>query len=523
VRAFAVRRRHRPRVFADTWLRKRTDIISSQEKTEHRIVFVESDPAAREGIRAAFELTGADAKLEFVSSPDAAFEVVRRETVDAIFVNQLQAGMDAFEFMSHLTAVGRETPVITMIGNPGDDAVLRTLRDGAFDCVGVDQDAYRAYPAVALRAIVRSETARGTSERASAVIRSQKQWMLIIDAITDLIFVIDDSGTIVKVNNAFATAIGSHPRAIVGNRINDVFNLDIPNGSFLRQVHQDGMPRIYEKKIGEEIYQISIFPLQDDKRPLTIHVMKNITEVRRLKDRLYYSDKLASIGLMVSGVAHEINNPLTGTIAYTELLAMKTTDEGVRAELKKILDSAERCKKIVDNLMTFSRQKTPSKSLESVNDIIDRAVDLQSYALRSNGIEVVREYDAQPTVFVDAQQVQQVVLNLLVNAEQAIMGARTEHGRIRIVTRCDRSSRRVTLTIADNGPGIPHQLASKIFDPFFTTKPVGVGSGLGLSIAHGIIAEHGGTIGFENLADGGVAFTIELPTGTAGLAERSAP
>ncbi len=492
-----------------------------QGKTGHTIVFVESSPAARDGIRAAFELTGADAKLEFVSSPDAAFEVMKRKSVDAVFVNQVQTGMDAVEFMRHLAALNRGAPVVMMAGHPGDDAVLRALRDGAFDCIAVDQDAYRSYPAVALRAIARSETARAISERASAVIRSQKQWMLIIDAITDLIFVIDDSGTIVKVNNAFATAIGSHPRAIVGNRINDVFNLDIPNGSFLRQVHQDGTPRTYEKKIAEEIYQISIFPLQDEGRPLTIHVMKNITEVRRLKDQLYYSDKLASIGLMVSGVAHEINNPLTGTIAYTELLAMKTTDEGVKAELKKILDSAERCKKIVDNLMTFSRQRTPSKSLESVNDIIDRAVDLQGYALRSSGIEVVREYDPQPTVFVDAQQIQQVMLNLLVNAEQAIVSARRERGKIRIVTRCDRSTRRVILTVADNGPGIPHQIASKIFDPFFTTKPVGVGSGLGLSIAHGIIAEHGGTIGFENLAEGGVAFTIELPTGTAGLAERS--
>jgi C4-dicarboxylate-specific signal transduction histidine kinase len=257
--------------------------------------------------------------------------------------------------------------------------------------------------------------------------------------------------------------------------------------------------------------------LQDDGRPLTIHVMKNITEVRRLKDQLYYSDKLASIGLMVSGVAHEINNPLTGTIAYTELLAMKTTDEGVRAELQKILDSAERCKKIVDNLMTFSRQKTPSKSLESVNDIIDRAVDLQCYALRSSGIEIVREYDPQPTVFVDAQQIQQVVLNLLVNAQQALEGARRERGRIRLATKSDRSARRVIITISDNGPGIPEKIASKIFDPFFTTKPVGVGSGLGLSIAHGIIAEHGGTIRFENLESGGAAFTIELPTGVQAI------
>jgi C4-dicarboxylate-specific signal transduction histidine kinase len=236
--------------------------------------------------------------------------------------------------------------------------------------------------------------------------------------------------------------------------------------------------------------------------------------VRRLKDQLYHADKLASIGLLVSGVAHEINNPLTGTIAYTELLAMKVTDEDTRAELKKILDSAERCKKIVENLMTFSRQRTPSKSLETMNDIIDRTIVLRSYRLRTNSIEIVRDYDPATTVFVDAQQIQQVVLNLLLNAEQAIIDAGQAHGRIVFRTRSDKQRRRVIVTVSDNGPGIPQQIAAKIFDPFYSTKPIGEGTGLGLSISHGIITEHGGIIGFENNEGGGSAFTFELPTGT---------
>jgi signal transduction histidine kinase len=244
--------------------------------------------------------------------------------------------------------------------------------------------------------------------------------------------------------------------------------------------------------------------------------MKNVTAERRLKDQLYYSDKLASIGLLVSGVAHEINNPLTGTIAYTELLAMKVKDDDVKAELKKILDSAERCKKIVDNLMTFSRQRTPSQSLESINDIIDRAIDLQNYGLKTHHIEIVREYDSASTVFVDAQQIQQVILNLLVNAEQAIIDSGQVNGRIRLVTKFNKVTKRVIITVIDNGPGIPQKISAKIFDPFFTTKPVGIGTGLGLSIAHGIITEHGGTIRLEP-GEGGGAFTIELPIGTGSL------
>jgi PAS domain S-box-containing protein len=345
--------------------------------------------------------------------------------------------------------------------------------------------------------------------------------MSIIDAITDHIYVLDDAQRIVKVNNSFATTIGVHPRNIVGKPLREVFSHDITNEALLNDVRRDGTPQTYEKKIDGDIYQVSIFPLLENNRLLTIHVLKNITEVRRLKDQLYYADKLASIGLLVSGVAHEINNPLTGTIAYTELLAMKVTDEETREELKKILDSAERCKKIVDNLMTFSRQRKPSKSLETMNDIIDRAVGLRIYWLKTNGIEIFRDYDPATTVFVDAQQIQQVVLNLLLNAEQAILSARQEHGKIVFRTRADKQRKRVIVTISDNGTGIPQQVASKIFDPFYSTKPVGEGTGLGLSISHGIITEHGGTIGFGNNEGGGCSFTFELPTGADLPAEQS--
>lgn len=129
------------------------------------------------------------------------------------------------------------------------------------------------------------------------------------------------------------------------------------------------------------------------------------------------------MGLLVSGVAHEINNPLTGVIAYTELLMMKSGDENMKNELKKILQSAERCKRIVENLLTFSRQREPVKSLESINSIIERAIDLRGYWLRSSNIEVIKDFGEIPSLLMDAQQMQQVILNILLNAEQAIMEA----------------------------------------------------------------------------------------------------
>ena len=134
---------------------------------------------------------------------------------------------------------------------------------------------------------------------------------------------------------------------------------------------------------------MSSFPLEYDNKLTTIYVLKNITEIRRLREQLHHADKLASLGLLVSGVAHEINNPLTGVIAYAELLRMELAEKEGKVKVKKILDSAERCKKIVDNLLTFSRQQTSSKSLESINDIVERALDLRNYWLTVHNIQIV--------------------------------------------------------------------------------------------------------------------------------------
>ena len=143
-------------------------------------------------------------------------------------------------------------------------------------------------------------------ERLQAIILSQKQWMSIIDAITDYIFVIDGDRRLVKVNNAFAARFGAHPRDIIGRQCSDLLGPDISNDCVCNEVIRDNKPRTYEKTLGEDVYQVSIFPLREDAQQLAIHVMKNVTEVKRLKDQLYHADKLASIGLLVSeiGRAH---------------------------------------------------------------------------------------------------------------------------------------------------------------------------------------------------------------------------
>jgi two-component system, NtrC family, sensor kinase len=338
---------------------------------------------------------------------------------------------------------------------------------------------------------------------------SRRQWMGMLDAITDFIFLTDGDGTIVRTNRALATAFGKHPKELLGRKCEEFVNIDLPRVDGTEK--ETDLPLAVEKTINGETYLISSFPFFDNDKLLTVHVMKNVTRLERLREQLYYADKLTSLGLLVSGVAHEINNPLTGIIAYAELLRMRGLDRSIDDELQKILNSAERCKRIIENLMTFARQRTPSRTVELMSELIDRTIELRSHPLKTFNIEVTRDYGAMKSVFIDSQQMQQAILNVLLNAEQAIAVSEQQGGRIAVSTRYDGDADKVVIRISDNGPGIPKDLLPRIFDPFFTTKPVGIGTGLGLSIAHGIIAEHGGTLSVDSVEGEGTTFTIEIP------------
>ncbi|MBI4620048.1 MAG: response regulator [Desulfobacterales bacterium] len=480
--------------------------------TVAKILFIDGSSFGHDLIKTSFSRYLTGYHLEFVSTAEQGLEVIKRDHVKAVFVSQELPDMDGFELLREVKELKIQSPVIMMATDGAKRVAIKALKKGAEDCVTKSLKTFDAFPLILERAIFRYELNREMAKRDKLIIQSQKRWRAIFDAIVDFIFVIDDDYRLIKVNNTLAKVLGMHPKELIGKRCNELNNtIDVPDERCLKDVIKDGAPYIYEKNIGDDTYQISIFPLYDDDKPMTIHVMKNITEMRRLKEQLYHSEKLASLGLLVSGVAHEINNPLTGIIAYTELLGMSVVDEETSKKLGKILYSAERCKKIVENLLTFSRQKNPSKSLESINDIIDRVVDFRAYWLGVNNIEIEKDYDELSTVLVDSQQIQQAILNILLNAEQAMVDSNVDNRRIKFTTRYDRDNRKIIIKISDNGPGIPQNIISSIFDPFFTTKPAGSGTGLGLSISHGIIVEHEGNIMVKSPKGKGATFFIELP------------
>jgi two-component system, NtrC family, sensor kinase len=344
------------------------------------------------------------------------------------------------------------------------------------------------------------------------VLKSREEWQATIDAVTDYIFVIGRNQVIRKANFSFANSVKKHPREVIGMNIGELLSADVlhPHALSGEEPAADSMIS-KEVTIGDSTYVVSAFPAHYDDEEVFVYVMKDITELIDLRNKLYHSYKLASLGRLVSGVAHELNNPLTGILGYTEILSMKVQDEAIRKDLDKIYKSAERCKVIIESLLCFSRQQSTQRNLEYIHDIIDKTLELRAYWHRTLQIAVVKEYGKEiPLAYLDTQQIQQVILNILMNAEQAI----TESGRAgRIVIRVypDKGKQRIVVVISDNGVGIPRENVPRIFDPFFTTKPVNKGTGLGLSISYGIVLEHGGTISVESKEGEGTAFTIELP------------
>ena len=234
-----------------------------------------------------------------------------------------------------------------------------------------------------------------------------------------------------------------------------------------------------------------------------------VETLKTTQAQLVQSEKLSGIGEFVAGVAHELNNPLTSVMGFSELLKRADDNPQHQRFLEMIHKSAVRCQKIVQSLLSFARRHQPERKLSSVNELVEAAVEILQYQMRTSNIEVVTELDPElPKTMVDPHQVQQVFLNLINNARQAIEAHRPS-GWVRITT--GHHQQKARIIFEDNGPGIPESNLSKVFDPFFTTKEVGKGTGLGLSLCYGIIHEHGGTITVRSRAGVGATFVIELP------------
>ena len=270
----------------------------------------------------------------------------------------------------------------------------------------------------------------------------------------------------------------------------------------LQVLHADG-------RVGQ--FSVNLSPMRDEQGQVTsiVVVMSDVTDAASLQSKLMHAEKMAAVGQLVSGVAHEVNNPLTAILGFADLL-MENPElpDSARKDLRVILQEAQRTKQIVQNLLSFARQMPPQRKPVQLNAILKRTIQLRAYDFHSRGVGVTEHYDDDlPFVIGDSQQLQQVFLNILNNAYDAV---REAAGGPRIEIATTRKNDVVEVSFRDNGHGIEYP--DRIFDPFFTTKQVGEGTGLGLSICYGIVKEHGGEIlCSNNKGEPGATFTVRLP------------
>ena len=345
--------------------------------------------------------------------------------------------------------------------------------------------------------------------------RSEARYRHLVESASDAIVTLDANGRFTTVNHAAENISGYRREELVGQWFAPMLpDDDLPKALAHFQDALAGETGLFEtqfyRKDGEaRIISVTYSTPQKDEEVLCL--IRDVTDQKMLQEQLIQSEKMSAIGQLVSGVAHELNNPLAGISAFAQLLlAEKRFPPDQRTAAETIYSEARRASRIVQNLLTFARQHKAEKVPTTINQVLDDTLELRGYELRVRGIDVRREYDESlPDTMADAHQLQQVFLNLITNAEQAIEKAEGHHHRLTVRTR--RVAESIRIDVEDSGPGIPPNLIERIFNPFFTTKPTGSGTGLGLSISLGIVREHEGKIWAENAQQGGARFVVELP------------
>lgn len=373
----------------------------------------------------------------------------------------------------------------------------------------------------------RDVTARIKLER--EVEKSNTFFENVIQSTVDGIVVVDTKGNVLIFNEGMERLTGYNAREIMERgHLASFYNIDVARENMMKMRSDEHGPvgklnptsMSITPKDGEDIpvtLSASIIKI-DEKEVGSVGVFTDMREILKMRKdleeahfQLVQSEKIASVGKMAAGVAHEINNPLSGIMMYAELLKESFIDNSQHLkDIQEIIDQTLRCKNIVSELLEFSRQTVGKASSFSIEQMITKTLNLLINQALFQDIEVKKIIQSDmPEMVGDLGQLQQVFTNFFVNAADAMKGK----GRLDITAKYDTDSNQFTITVSDSGPGIPKELRDKIFDMFFTTKPVGKGTGLGLSISQKIINLHGGNILVDSPPEGGTRFIIELPLG----------
>jgi PAS domain S-box-containing protein len=343
----------------------------------------------------------------------------------------------------------------------------------------------------------------------------------ILNNTQTMIMVADTAGLISYANRRCYESGNFQQNDLVGHRLDSIISAGHQQAfqegfeTALHGMQVDNLELMIVRGNGSQgKFSVNISPMRDEAGEVTsvVVLMTDITDAAMIQAKLMHTEKMAAVGQLVSGVAHEVNNPLTAIMGFSDLLMENPEVPGsARKDLQVILEEAQRTKEIVQNLLSFARQRPPQRQRLQINDILRKTIALRAYDFSNHGVRIVEDFDeALPQLIGDSHQLQQVFLNILNNAYDAVQNSGRD-GVIEIQTVHDGGW--VEVLFRDNGEGIRHP--ERIFDPFFTTKEVGQGTGLGLSICYGIVREHEGEILCANNQDTpGATFSVRLPVRT---------
>jgi len=494
-----------------------TILVVEDDEGLNRLV---SKNLERAGFRTASAARGADAIEKVAGDPDV-----------LLLLDYRLPDMTANQVVEQLVERQSRVPFIVMTGQGDERIAVEMMKLGALDYVVKDASFMDVLPQVVGRVARQIGTEKRLNEAEAKLRESQRSSATLMSNLPGMVYRCrnDRQRTMTFVSEGSAELTGHHPSDLVENEKASYMQLLHPDDketvlADIQSAVADKRPfhliyRIHSAKDGEKwVWErgSGVFSTEGEVQALEGFIT-DITDRRRAEDerqrmeqQLQLAGRLAAVGELAAGVAHELNNPLTAVQAYAQYLSLREDiDEAVREDVGTIYKEAQRATRITANLLSFARRHKPAMTFVSINEVVEESLGLHGYRMKVNNVELLTELAPDlPRTMADFHQLQQVFVNIITNAEHAMTETRGEGV---LVIRTQMTDNVIRTSFTDDGPGAPDEDLKRIFDPFFTTKDVGKGTGLGLSICYGIIEGHGGRVYAKNNPDRGMTFVVEIP------------
>ncbi|MGD0352504.1 MAG: response regulator [Dehalococcoidia bacterium] len=493
-------------------------------KKHIRVLIVEdSESDAALEVRA-LERAGYEVSHKRVEDAEQIKAALKKQAWDVVMVDHSLPQMDSFRALKLLKKSGQDIPVIVVSGAIGEETAVMIMKAGAQDYV-IKGNLTRLAPAVE-RELRDFEILRERKQAEKALRQSEEKYRTVLEEMREGYYEIDLAGNFTLVNAAMCFLLGYSKEELMGTKYRECTPEEHTKtiSEAYSRVHRTGEPvldlhhEVIRKDGSRGFIETSVFLMRNEKGENIGFrgIGRDITERKKVEDerrdmerKAQLASRLSTVGQMAAGICHEINNPLTTIVGYSDLLSNKDLPEDIKQQMGYIREAGHRVADIVRQLLVFARNMQPTRTMIDINYIVSGTLRLREYQLRLANINVLTELAPNlPYILADPGQLQQVFLNIILNAEAEMKLA---HGKGTLLVKTECIDDAIRISFKDDGPGISAENLSNIFDPFFTTRRIGEGTGLGLSVCHGIISEHNGRIYAQSKPDKGATFIVELP------------